>query len=302
MKPAFVFSFLFSAAMLAGCSQESDGPDPVVPKPDPEPQKLEIKISPSVVESRATDFGFETGDRIGLYVVNYNGSTPGSLAASGNHVDNMRFTYNGTWTPDTPIYWKDDKTHADFYLYYPYTNIQSVSAQPFAVKADQSTESAYKASDFMTGKASNVAPTAEATVIRATHVTSRMMIYLEAGNGFTAESLAAAAVSVKINGVKCNATVDIATGTATPTGDATSVTPLKSGNAYKALIVPQTVQEGNLITINVDGRDFNLKKGFTFEGGKSHKFTVTLSKTSNGVNVDINPWEDDGTDNGGTAE
>ena len=28
------------------------------------------------------------------------------------------------------------------------------------------------------------------------------------------------------------------------------------GNSYKALIIPQAVGEGNLITVNVDGRDF----------------------------------------------
>jgi hypothetical protein len=57
--------------------------------------------------------------------------------------------------------------------------------------------------------------------------------------------------------------------------------------------------------VNVDGRDYQLKKAanFTaFEAGKKHKFTVTLSKTSNGVNVNITKWEDDGIDYGGTAE
>lgn len=301
MRSVLFYSILTGAAIIAAsCSQSND---PVLPDtPDPEPQKKEIKISPSMSESRATDYGFESGDCIGLYVVNYNGTTPGKLANSGNHVDNMRFKYNGSWIPDTPIYWEDNETHADFYLYYPYTDVKSVAAHSFAVKADQSTEAAYKASDLMVGKTVNVAPTTAATVIPVNHMMSRIMIYLEAGNGFTAESLAKAAVSVKINGVKCNSTVDLSTAVVTPVGDATVVTPLFVDNSYKALIVPQTVKAGNLITVTVDGRDFNLKKDFTFESSKSHKFTVTLSKTSNGVNVNINPWSDDGTDNGGTAE
>ena len=302
MRSVFVFSLCAGVTILAAsCSQSSDGPaDPV--NPDPEVKKMEIKISPSMTESRATDYGFETGDCIGLYVVNYDGSKPGVLANSGNHVDNMRFRYNGSWVPDTPIYWEDNETHADFYLYYPYTDVKSVTAHSFAVRPDQSTEAAYKASDLMVGKALNVAPTAAATVIPVNHMMSRIMIYLEAGNGFTKETIAASTVSVKINGVKCNSTVNLSTGAVTATGDATSVTPLFSDNSYKALIVPQTVGAGNLITVTVDGRDFNLKKEFTFESSKSHKFTVTLSKTSNGVNVNINPWGDDGTDNGGTAE
>lgn len=297
-------SLVLALLSMSSCSSDPEGPaQPPTTNPTPsENAKLEIRISPSVEETRATDFGYESGDQIGLFVVNYTGSTAGSLVNSGNHVDNMRFTYNGQWNPDSPIYWKDNDTHADFYIYYPYSSVQSVSAHPFAVKADQSSESGYKASDFMCGRVKNVAPTENATVIPSNHVMSRMVINLQAGNGFTNESLAASDVAVKINGVKCNSTVNIATGVVTPTGDAVTVTPWYTENAYKALIVPQTVAEGNLITVTVDGRDFNLKKGFTFESGKSHKFTVTLSKTSSGVNVNITPWNEDGVDNGGTAE
>ena len=46
----------------------------------------------------------------------------------------------------------------------------------------------------------------------------------------------------------------------------------RRGNSYKALIIPQAVGEGNLITVNVDGRDFNLPKSSkfsAFEAGKS---------------------------------
>lgn len=299
MKPAFCLSLIAGAALLtAGCSGGSDEPAPT----PSEPKKIEIKISPSVTESRATDYGFEKGDRVGLYVVNRTGGVSGTLLDAGNYVDNMRFTYDGTWVPDDLLYWKDNETHADFYLYYPYSTVNSVKAHPVVLQADQSSEAAYKASDFMVGKKIDVAPTAAATVINVSHVMSRVMIYLEAGNGFTKESLAASNVSVRINGIKCNSTVDLTTGAVTATGSAAAVTPFFTDNTYKALIVPQTVGEGNLITVTVDGREFNLKKGFTFTGSKSHKFTITLSKTSNGVNVNINPWTDDGTDNGGTAE
>jgi len=299
MKPFFSLSLITSAALLAaGCSGGSDEPTPT----PSEPKKVEIKISPSVSESRATDYGFEKGDRVGLYVVNRTDGVSGSLLDAGNYVDNMRFTYDGTWVPDTPIFWKDKDTHADFYLYYPYSTVSSVKALSFALQPDQSSEAAYKSSDFMVGKKTNVAPTAEATVINVSHIMSRINITLEAGNGFTKESLVASNVSVRINGVKCNSTIDLSTGTVIATGSATNVTPFFADNTYKALIVPQTVAEGNLITVTVDGREFNLKKGFTFVSSKSHKFTVTLSKTSNGVNVNINPWTDDGTDNGGTAE
>lgn len=303
---AFYCGCLSMLLLVAACSKGGGGNDPI-PTPTPTPsnpttpaEKVAIKINPSL--SRATDTGFETGDRVGLYVVNYNGSTAGTLANSGNHVNNMRFSYSGTWTPDATIYWKDETTHADFYLYYPYAQVSSVSEHQFTAAADQSQESAYKNSDLMIGRSTNIAPTASAVTIGVSHVLSRININVVAGNGFTTESLAQSTIAVKINGVKTSAKVNLATSEVTATGDAASVTPLRiSQTEYKAIIVPQSVDEGNLIVINVDSRDYTLKKSFTFESGKSHNFTVTLEKTSNGINVSINPWNTDGEDNGGTA-
>lgn len=294
---------LFSLAAIAGlasasCSSSSE--EPSTPAPS---DKLKISISPAVNGSRATDTAFEQNDRIGVYVVNYNGSTAGSLAAAGNHVDNMAFTYSGTWNPDSPIYWLDRTTHADFYVYYPYTaSISSVSAMPFNLKADQSTEAAYKASDFIAGKAANIAPTESTIAINTRHIMSLVDIKVVAGNGFTSESLAAASLAVKINGVQMQSTINLATLAVTPAGTPQSVTPLLKEERYRALVVPQTVAEGNLITVTVDGKEYNYTKGFTFTGGKKHTFTITVSKTSTGINVGIDPWESDGSDNGGTAE
>lgn len=299
---------VLTAAVIAFCSCSSGDGSGQQDVPDtPVTKNIPIKISTDVTgieDTRATDYGFESGDAIGLFVVNHAADgTAGNLQLNGNHVDNMRFTYNGTWTPDEQIYWKDETTRADFYLYYPYLpSLTSVDAMPFSTMADQTTLDAYKASDLLLGSTKNVAPTEAAVSINASHVMSQIVIKLVPGNGFTDESLAKSAVSVKINGVRTQSTVDIAAKAVTATGTATSVKPLKEDDSYKALIVPQTVGQGNLITVNVDGRDFNLQKAFTFVGGKSHKFTVTLSKTSNGINVTIDQWEDDGIDNGGTAE
>lgn len=63
--------------------------------------------------------------------------TQAALQPTGNHVDNMLYTYSDAWIPVTPVYWKDDRTCTDFYLYYPYRNtVSSVSAMPFDVAAD----------------------------------------------------------------------------------------------------------------------------------------------------------------------
>ena len=285
--------------MSCGGSGDPAVPDP--PTPDKPTDKLPISISTSI--TRATETAFESGDKVGLFVVNRN--TDGSAATlntSGNYVDNMLYTYTNVWTPATEIYWKDDKTHADFYLYYPYRQqVESVTAMPFSTKADQSAEADYKAGDLLIGSTLNAAPSSSAVRIETKHVMSLVDIVIKPGAGFTESTLAAANVRVSLNNIKTSATADLATAAVTATGAASTVTPYYDGTAYHAIIAPQQVAEGNLITVNVDGRDFNLAKAFTFQSGKRHTFTVTLDKTSSGVNVTIGAWENDGNDNGGSA-
>ena len=304
-------SFAHTAACLllvCGLNSCSGGDDEPGTVPEPPARRIPISLSCTLEGSaatRATDTSFEAGDKIGLYVVNRKpDGTAAPLLSTGNHVDNMRFTYNGSWTPDSPIYWLDDTTKADFYLYYPYaSDIDNVEAYAFSVAADQGTEKGYKASDFLWGTRTGVAPTEQAVSISAGHLMSCARIRVEPGNGFTAESLAEAEVSVRLNGVKTASTINLAQGKATATGEEGSLTPCPGDDGYRALLPPQTVDErDNLVTVTVDGRDFNLKGGLTFRSGTRHTITVTVSKTSNGINVDISPWEDDGEDYGGTAE
>ena len=299
-----LFSLLSMAvAMLGLAACSSDDKQDELPSEPPVTERIPINLQCGVL-TRATDTGYETNDRIGLYVVNYTEQgTAGTLLSTGNHVDNMGFTYNGQWTPDTPIYWLDDTTPADFYCYYPYTaGIGQVGDVPFEVKVDQSAEADYKASEFLYGKTLKVKPTEAAVVINTRHLMSCMVVKVAPGNGFTDESLAASEVSVRLNGLLTQATIDLTDGSVSPAGTPQTVSPLLDNGSYKALVVPQTVDETNLITVTVDGRDYNLTKGFTFESAVRHTFTVTVSKTSNGINVNIEGWTDDNIDNGGTAE
>lgn len=293
-----------AACVLAACS--SSGKEeipPVTPTPDKPTEKIPISLSLGV--SRITDNSFDKGDETGLYVVNATNGQSGTLLSTGNHVNNMRFTYSadGKWNPDTPIYWADNRTHADFYVYHPYTSsVSSVTGLPFSVKADQSAEVDYKKADFVYGKTANVAPTESAVSISTSHLMSCMQISVKPGNGFTTEMLAAADIQVAVNGVKTSASIDLTNGSVTATGTAQTCTPYLNDGTYRLLVVPQTVDETQLITVTIDGKAYSLTKGFTFEKGKTHPFNVTVTKSNSGINVGINPWEVDGEDHGGIAE
>uniref|UniRef100_UPI004029A6CA fimbrillin family protein n=1 Tax=Prevotella sp. TaxID=59823 RepID=UPI004029A6CA len=232
------------------------------------------------------------------------------LKPSGNYVDNMRYTYSyNTWTPDETVYWKDDKTCADFYLYYPY-QAGHVNENPvvFKVEADQSNVNSYKNSDVIIGSTLNVAPSQTTVYIASKHVMSQVIIDLKPGEGFTDASLAASDVKVTLNIPAVSANIDLATGKVEPImnydGESltmTPMTPYKDGNVYRAIVVPQQVSQTNLINVNVDGRDFVFSKAFDFVSGKSYTFNVTLAKKSSGLNATITGWDSDGVDYGGTA-
>lgn len=297
--------------LLACSSGAENGVDDEPTPPQPEKPTVRIPIDISTSITRVTETAFESGDAIGLYVVNRNDDgSHNELKPSGNYVDNMRYTYSyNTWTPDETVYWKDDKTCADFYLYYPY-QAAHVNENPmvFKVEADQSDVNSYKKSDVIVGSTMNVAPSQTTVYIASKHVMSRVVIALKPGEGFTDASLAASDVKVTLNVPAVSANIDLAKGKVEPImnhdGESltmTPMTPYKDGNVYRAIVVPQQVAQTNLIKVNVDGSDFLFSKAFNFESGKSYTFNVTLAKKSSGLNATITGWDSDGVDYGGTA-
>ena len=65
--------------------------------------------------------------------------------------------------------------------------------------------------------------------------------------------------------------------------------------------MPQSVDGCELIKVKVGGNDYALKTSVTLESGKQHKCTLVVNRTSEGINIGIDPGED-GDDFGGTVE
>ena len=287
--------FAATIGLLFACSKEEITPA--------DEQKIPINISVGQ-STRANDTAFAANDEVGIFVVNYTQETPGALAASGNQVDNAKFTYNGSaWTPDAPIYWKDKSTAADFYAYYPYAESANTAAHPFSVKADQSLEEDFWASDFLWGKATNVAPSPNPISITTNHSLSRILVEVKPGKGFTAETWVAATKSIKICDVKTAATIDLSTGVATATGEKGEVIPFAAESGYKAMMIPQEVADNSkLIVVTVDGVNYVYRKGFTFRANTQHKFSITVNQTDGKVDITIGEWNNDDVVNEGNAE
>lgn len=300
MKKALIC--LVAAIFLCGCETNVPGSDgPVTPAPEDE--RIPIRLSTDM-SSKATDSEYETGDKVGIYTVNNINDASGTLAGSGNHLDNVRFTFNGSsWNPDTPVYWKDNKTPADFYCYYPYMNsVSDVAALPFTVKADQSSLEGYRSSELLWGKNTGARPSYDPVNITTKHVMSNLLIYVKPGEGYTEETLSAEHPSVAITGVRTSARLDLATGNVTAEGSPEDIVPYNEGNYWRALVVPQEIVESELIKVTVGEHEYVLVQTMTLQSNKQHKCTITINRIGEGVNIGIGEWESDDTDFGGTLE
>lgn len=284
-----------------------------------------IRLSGNVTQSyqtKADAAGFADGDRIGVYVVDYNGNEAGELRKDGNRADNVWFEFNagsGSWTSAHDIYWKDSHTHADIYGYYPFTSVADVSALPFEVRRNQAEEtiegmlSGYEASDFLWGKTADVAPTSDVVQISFSHRLSMIRVVLEEGSGFASGEWDEAGKSVLVTGICRAADIDLATGTAYVKGnpDGSGIIPYGHDGEWRAVVIPQTVSAGTpLVSITVDGTPYKFSRDedFTFVPSRQHNFTITVNKKPDGdfefipSEGGISAWNSDTEPHGGTAK
>ena len=309
------------AAVLVSCTADTDRQGPTPESPDGLiPVELFNEIS-QVAVTRVNDEGFCDGDAVGIYVVNYENGAPGQLLVEGNQGDNVRYTYdeaNMKWVPETPVYFKDKKTPVDIYGYYPYGVPESVEAYSFEVQKDQSTEAAngqlggYEASDFLWGKAGNIAPTSSRIPVKFQHRMAGVLVTLIEGTGFDTGEFAGLDKAVLVTNTVRTATIDLSTGEVTPVGDvpSTGTVPYARNGEFRAVVVPQSVAASTpLFSITVGGMPYVFRKNeeFTYNSGKLHKFTIEVSKKSQSglefklIGESITAWEADNISHDGEA-
>lgn len=282
--------FLFTTVIIVSCEKE----------------QLFLLLSIqgfSETQTRTNESGFEDGDQVGIYVVdNVNGSA-GTLSTTGNHANNVKFTYTSTgniWSPvvGSEIYWNDSKTKIDIYSYYPYSSsVSSVTTYPFSVNSDQSNSVNYYKSDFLWAKASNVTSQTSPVNLFFGHKLSKVVLTTTVGDGFTTEEYNSTTKSMQLLGTKLSSTINLSTGVATATGSTGTITPLNSGNTYSAIVVPQSLDpETTFIKMTVNGVEYSYALNITFEANKQYNISVKVSKNRiDAVINGITAWDVDPT-------
>lgn len=299
-----ILTVAVTGAIMTACSSAIDEPDG---DGGIQPDAVASVLAISRANTGDNDFQFGSGDAIGLYMVNYSGSTAGSIAnSSDRQITNLQLIYgqqtSSTGEFQTEFYWKDSQTNADFVAYYPYAaSISNPASYRFTLSA-----ASMHANDFLWGKTSDIKPTALAISLRMNHVFSLIDINIVYGNGFDETSDAVTSVSLKE--FPEAVAIDLGTGELTP--DMTSLKTLtafkQSDSNWQAIVIPhsrQTMTGGQLIVVETAKDSFVLKNDadMTFISGKRYTATLTLDKTAGGINIGIGGWEVVDDDFGGTV-
>ena len=308
-----LISCLAICGLLTGCLSEPDF------EPVEEGSGIEISLDGSIkqIATKVTAEGFETGDALGLYAVNYenNNQTPGTLLTEGNQADHVKYIFNfenWQWTPVKKVYYKDINTNVDLYVFYPHAEPSSIEEYNFEVHKDQSKAKTttslggYEASDFLWAKVENVAPTEGKIKVQLDHKMAGVHVILAEGTGFEEGEFALIAKSVLATGVTRKASINMATGIITPVGEeqATGIVMCpQTDGSFRAVVAPQTVAaQTSLFSITIEGLTYKFRKDadFTYEAGKVSQFTIKINrKTPTGeyeldlVESTIVPWIED---------
>ena len=238
--------------------------------------------------TKVTDSGFETGDAVSLYAVEYVGTEAQELQVSGNYFNNEKLVCGvGAWTGTRSLYWSDKA--CDFYALYPYqSSIGSVSAYPFEVAADQSGDG-YEASDLLYALAEGVTRSDGAVKLDFKHMLSKVTVQVVKGEKFEGEIPDDIVAHIYNTNVEC--TVNLLTGSVEKNafGAKKTITMKKLSNEkFEAVVLPQNLEKRTpLIELTMGGIAYLLEYSLSFRAGYSYVISVTLNTSPDQEQIEI---------------
>lgn len=193
-----------------------------------------------------------------------------------------------TLSSDTDPFWWTSREDITVSAWWPYNATDMGTMPAVVVAADQSTQTAFQGSDFISAKAQTVQfdnPTLEFS-----HRTARITVHLKPGAGIP--SVSGADVYV--------------TGLGTDNGNPATIRTYEAGgDTYEALTAPQTVKANTpFIQVDLGGGTyyFRPQSAVVLEAGSRYTYTVNVNAT--GLTLEgctIGGWTDGGGESG-TAE
>ena len=285
----YVYTILAICALVA-CQKQQPAPYLY------EEGEMRISARHPGVDTKATASSFETADKIGLFVTEYDGETAPPLQISGNWASNIAATFNGSsWVPAKRIFWSDGKM--DVYGYYPYMSLISVDDQPFSISLDQTTEKSgealggYEASDLLWAKAAGVTSNDDDAKVNLAfkHIMSKLVVRLVKGPDY--QGVFPDYGELYIHNLVPDALADFARGEAIKDPYAVPQTIRArqvSADTFEAIIVPQRLDSRRpFLEYIANGVSFLLEDTFNFRTGVQYTINLTINANPDQVAIEI---------------
>ena len=193
-----------------------------------------------------------------------------------------------TLSSDTDPFWWTSREDITVSAWWPYNATDMGTMPAVVVAADQSTQTAFQGSDFISAKAQTVQ--CDNPTLEFSHRTARITVHLKPGAGIP--SVSGADVYV--------------TGLGTDNGNPATIRTYEAGgDTYEALTAPQTVKANTpFIQVDLGGGTyyFRPQSAVVLEAGSRYTYTVNVNAT--GLTLEgctIGGWTDGGGESG-TAE
>ena len=234
------------------------------------------------------------------------------LASSGNYLDDGKVEYvdGRGWTFASPLSWNGwTGVAARFFAYAPYKgDISNAHSVRFSVLADQSSEPNLVASHVMWGNAD--CGNYGETKVALCHSFPKLTVNLTVADDF-GEEVSVSDLSVILSGLYLSCDFDLgwdAVRAGIPqVYNRSNVSMLNNGDmTFSVFAVPQYISDGNIeFQVKWKKRVFTLVCPSSLELDSDRHYVIKLKLNKpddSGINVGVDGWEDDGEDQGGTAQ
>jgi Fibrobacter succinogenes major domain (Fib_succ_major). len=259
-----------------------------------------VNLSAQVQQSptRVTADEFETGDCIGLFMLN----KPNELNEV-RYVDNTKFTYSNDvgFVSDKPIFFSDENILTDFISYYPFQENavkKGSTTIEVATNTNQVDRESYSQSDFLVAVSKGIAASDDLVYLTFRHKLSRIDLKIQPNNKYTEEILLSGNLTIKLKEIYTKATYDFSTDGISNLNTIDDITPngeweISEGMlmGQSAIVMPQEIPANHsFIDITLNGKSFayELPEAFKLNSGEVNEMIFTLEAKNDEVKCVLN--------------
>ena len=278
----------FALALLAGAMVSCNTEDTASTTPN---GKVAVQFTGGIsVNTRASGLAWADGDMIGIFMTGANQSLSADAIKEG--VDNVCYQTSGSiaFSPISggkTIYYPIDGD-VDFYSYYPYTTVSN-----YKVALNVADQTNQEAIDFMYAKTTGCNKATPQVDLRFSHMLSRLILNVQAGNGLTQDDLNKLTVTIKDQNT--TATFNLADGVISGEGnpDNIQMKAVQVGKRYEAILLPTAskIREIEFELNNGFDAPFVWKMDQELTGGNLYNYTtVKLTRSTVDMSGTIESW------------